>query len=70
MTIDVDVRKQTEFSVTGLIFAKNRKLTGAPDNDVVSVENATGVSAPLCQKADIPDLIKALQAAQKIWGVL
>ncbi len=69
MPIDIDVRNQNEFSVTGLIFGKNRKLIGSPDSKAVSIDNA-GTSVELCKISEIDDVIKALQAAKKLWGVL
>ena len=69
MPIDIDVRNQNEFSVTGLIYGKNRKLTGSPESKVVSIEN-DGRGVELCKIGEIDDVIKALQAAKKLWGVL
>lgn len=70
MTIDVDVRLQNEFSVTGVIYGKDRKLIGAPESKVIAIADSAGSPVDLCKIGEIDDLIKALRAAQKIWGVL
>lgn len=70
MTIDVDVRTQNEFSVTGVIYGKNKKLIGSPTGKVISIPDESGRPVELCRLGEVDDLIKALQAAKKLFGVL
>lgn len=65
--MEVDVRTGS-MAITDIRFSDTLKLTGGEDKQNVKVENAAGQANVICTKAEIPNLIKALQLAQKTWG--
>lgn len=66
--MEVDVRNGAAGIISSIRFTDGLKLTGSAAAPNIRVENQAGQSQPLCAKADIANLIRALQLASRTWG--
>ena len=67
--MEIDARDAVPPTIDAIRFAGDRVLTGGPskDNIRLKLDSDTGNGSLICAKADIPNLIKALQIVIKQW---
>lgn len=66
--MEIDVRGPGGFDVTSIRYSGSMSLMGSPSTDNITAHNNdTGQQLVVCKKAEIDDLIEALQAVKKFW---
>jgi hypothetical protein len=66
--MEIDIRNGQPTVVDSVRFSADQVVVGADANVALGIRRDGQQVRALCNKADVPDLIKALQAALKLWA--